>query len=508
MRMRCSPSLLAHARVPNAYAEVAEVARSDAEREGSGVQCLQTQRFFRLRVTCLHPSAPSAHDLNALSRRRLLHPLLALCTVILPACGEFRPPASDAELARKCELFAERALEQKEIQSAKLADRIERKRLVNLGQAPVIEVLALSSGGQYGAFGVGVLQGWSTVTEPDFVRPQDFDVVTGVSTGAMIAPYAFVGTQDSIGRIEKLYAEVDEELAVFRGMFFFLPWQPAFFDNSKLRAQLRDEISTERLECIAKGYDEGRQLMVAATNLDLGKMEVFDLGAEAKLALAGAKAAGATTESAAQEFQNRFERMLLASASIPGAFEPIEIDGTLYADGGASEQFFGGIRTSTLARTLEIDKQRFPAAPPPTFRVWVIINGKVGLEPTTVQPRWTSVAFRSLQTMLASSTQMGLRRMELGSYALDQEGKAKIEFRYVALRDDFPIPETSNLFDRTLMNALLKEGRSIGCNHKSWLTPGEPLEVPGRTRPVPAADQPHLPQPRQPVAPVPPSTPR
>lgn len=415
---------------------------------------------------------------------------LALSAGFLPACGAVRPPASEAEITRKVTLFHQRALEQKEIQSVKLADRIERKRLAAPGEPPVIEVLALSSGGQYGAFGVGVLQGWRTVTEPGFVRPPEFDVVTGVSTGAMIAPYAFVGTDDEFARVEKLYAEVDEELAVFRGVFFFLPWQPAFFDNSKLRAQLRDEMDTHRLECIARGYDEGRQLMVAATNLDLGKMEVFDLGQEAKLALASAKARGATSEAAAQEFQDRFERMVLASASIPGAFEPVEIDGTLYADGGASEQFFGGIRTSTLARTLEIDHARFPDSPPPTFRVWVIINGKVGLEPTTVQPRWTSVAFRSLQTMLASSTQMGLRRMELGSYALDRQGKAKIEFRYVALRDDFPIPQTDNLFDRGLMNALLKEGRAVGENPRSWLTPGEPIEVPGKTHPVPALDQP------------------
>jgi hypothetical protein len=421
--------------------------------------------------------------------RRVLA-LALLSAAALASCGEFRTPASDAELARKGELFRVSALEQKEVQSAKLADRIERKRLATPGAAPVIEVLALSSGGQYGAFGVGVLQGWKAVTEPGFVRPPEFDVVTGVSTGAMIAPYAFIGTDDEFGRVEKLYAEVDEQLAVFRGMFFFLPWQPAFFDNSKLRAQLRDEMCTTRLEAIARAYDDGRQLMVAATNLDLGKMEVFDLGAEAKRALASASAAGATTEDAAQEYQERFERMLLASAAIPGAFEPVEIDGTLYADGGASEQFFGGIRTSTLARTLEIDKQRFPDAPPPTFRVWVIINGKVGLEPTTVQPRWTSVAFRSLQTMLASSTQMGLRRMELGSYALDQQGKAKIEFRYVALRDDFPIPETRNLFDRKLMNDLLKEGRALGRDYRSWLTPGGPVEVPGKTRPVPAADQP------------------
>jgi hypothetical protein len=416
--------------------------------------------------------------------------VLAVATATLAAgCGQVRPPASEAELARKVALFNKRYAEQKDIQSAKLADRIARKRLAAPGQAPVIEVLALSSGGQYGAFGVGVLQAWSGVTEPGFVRPAEFDVVTGVSTGAMIAPYAFVGTQDSIARVEQLYAEVDEQLAVFRGVFFFLPWQPAFFDNSKLRAQLRDEINTEQLEAVAHGYDEGRQLMVAATNLDMGKMEVFDLGAEAKAALAAAKAKGATTEAAAQEFQDRFERMVLASASIPGAFEPVEIDGTLYADGGASEQFFGGIRTSTLARTLEIDRARFPTAPAPVFRVWVIINGKVGLEPTTVQPRWTSVAFRSLQTMLASSTQMGLRRMELGSYALDQEGKAKIEFRYVALRDDFPIPETQSLFDRGLMNALLKEGRRVGSDYRSWLTPTEPPEVPGETQSEPAANE-------------------
>jgi len=92
---------------------------------------------------------------------------------------------------------------------------------------PTVDLLVISGGGDWGAFGAGVLKGWSKV-QGDMARPQ-FDIVTGVSTGALIAPFAFLGDDASIERVVQLYRNPKEDWAKSRGILFFWPTNPSFY---------------------------------------------------------------------------------------------------------------------------------------------------------------------------------------------------------------------------------------------------------------------------------------
>jgi hypothetical protein len=174
------------------------------------------------------------------------------------------------------------SLAQRDRIAARLLQRLETRHAEQqaLGwedQPFTYEILMLSSGGQYGAFGVGVLQGWSQVPETAVRRPE-FDLVTGVSTGALIAPFALLGTDDSIRRISQLYHEASDRLALLRGLLFFLPWQPSFFDNRPLAERIAAEVDMDTIRGIAEAHAEHRKLLLGSTDLDRGRFRIWDLG--------------------------------------------------------------------------------------------------------------------------------------------------------------------------------------------------------------------------------------
>src|SRR3954466_1543704 len=133
---------------------------------------------------------------------------------------------------------------------------------------PVMDFLILSGGGDWGAFGAGVLKGWGRVAGP-MARPS-FDVVTGVSTGALIAPFAFLGDEPSINRIVELYRNPRPDIAVSRNMMFFLPSNPSFYVLPGLESELRSALDRPMLERLAAEQASGRVLLVNTTNIDLG----------------------------------------------------------------------------------------------------------------------------------------------------------------------------------------------------------------------------------------------
>jgi len=151
--------------------------------------------------------------------------------------------AYDAARARQTREFMERLL-----------DRVDRaaQASVTAGQAtkpPTIDVLIISGGGDWGAFGAGVLKGWGRV-QGELARPT-FDVVTGVSTGALIAPFAFLGDDESYDRIVQLYRHPQDDWAMSRGTFFFLPNNPSFFSLPGLEREMRTALDRPMLERIA-----------------------------------------------------------------------------------------------------------------------------------------------------------------------------------------------------------------------------------------------------------------
>ena len=188
----------------------------------------------------------------------------------------------------------------------------------------VLEVLTMSSGGQYGAFGAGFLRGWSE--NPVTPRPQ-FDLVTGVSAGASFSAVPYVGP------------EFDPLLDVFRGIsevdvfdrlpLSFAPFSPSLAAPDALEALLRRQLSDHFIVEIARRHrEDGAQLMMSAVNIDTAQNRVFNIG----------EIANAVAPVAAR--RDCIIEVMLASGAIPGLFPPRNIDGNLYADGGLRDHVF------------------------------------------------------------------------------------------------------------------------------------------------------------------------
>ncbi|WP_342077664.1 patatin-like phospholipase family protein [Yoonia sp. SS1-5] len=187
-----------------------------------------------------------------------------------------------------------------------------------------VHVLSLSSGGQYGAFGAGFLRGWSE--NPVTPRP-DFDLVTGVSTGGLLAPVAFAGAAfDPILDTYRGIAQAD----VYRNYPpLTIPFRPSVASTAPLQRLINNQLSDELIDTIAARHtNEGAQLLVSAANLDTTENRIFNL----------TDVASSPTSAAMR--RNCLTEVLLASAAVPGLFAPRQIGGELYADGGLRDHVF------------------------------------------------------------------------------------------------------------------------------------------------------------------------
>ena len=219
-----------------------------------------------------------------------------------------------------------------------------------------VDVLAISGGGANGAYGAGLLDGWSQTGH----RPQ-FQLVTGVSTGALTAPFAFLG-RDWDDRLRAAYfgAKV-EHLLQRRGLPGLLT--PGLYRKAPLEDLVRSYVTEDLMRAVAAEHAKGRRLLVATTNLDTEQLNVWDMGA---IAAQGGPAA-----------RTLFAQVLVASASVPGVFPPslipVESDGRLFSemhvDGQAESAFFAIPQTLLMV-------QRLPA---PRFRarLFIIVNGRL-----------------------------------------------------------------------------------------------------------------------------------
>jgi predicted acylesterase/phospholipase RssA len=330
----------------------------------------------------------------------------------------------------------------------------ERHRTAN--EPFVRDILILSGGGAKGAFGAGFLKGWGSIESGPMARPE-FDVVTGVSTGALIAPFAFVGTPESYTTVAELYANPEDNWVKKRGALFLLPSHVSLFNDRGLQEYVESKVDESVVEAIAKGAEQDRLLLVGATNLDLGVGRIFDLGAEAKRALEGE---GGSLE--------RIHAMLLASSALPGVFPPVELDGFYYTDGGASSQIFILSALDQMHHTFENWREARPEAPLPGFRVWIIVNEPLNLDEQITRPHWTSIAGRSLQTLMRASLMTSLREIHRLAYEARTILGVDVEFRFVAIPDDAPRKKTHELFEHDYMVELEELGKKMGADPSSW----------------------------------------
>lgn len=302
--------------------------------------------------------------------------------------------------------------------------------------------LALSGGGLYGSFGVGVLNGW---TESG-TRP-DFDVVTGISTGALIATFAFLGPEYD-GALRKNLLGVERGDIFKRRAILRIPFSDAVFTSEPLKTRI-NEVITPRLLCeVAKAHAAGRRLYIGTTNMDTRRLIIWDMGAIASRG---------TPES-----EDLYQKIVLASSSIPGAFPPVripvEIDGRkydeLHSDGGVSDEvIFRAFMVGDLNRAAGVAGPFAPAG----STLYVISNGKLYADPGCLRPKLTNMITASFRSVIYGKTRDEMYRIYLNCL------ETGVDFRLTAVPQDFHLSSAGSLtISREDQHRLFDIGRGLG----------------------------------------------
>ncbi|MGF1528495.1 MAG: patatin-like phospholipase family protein [Candidatus Competibacterales bacterium] len=212
-----------------------------------------------------------------------------------------------------------------------------------------LNILQLSGGGQYGAFGAGFLKAWREHGN----RPL-FDIVTGVSTGALLSTHAFLGTPADDAVLEAIFTGVGPgDVFQVRSIFSLINGADAYYDTRPLQRLLDKHITLDVLARVAANHREGRRLYVGTTNIDYMQTWIWDMGAIAQQADTDALAL--------------YKNVLRASAAPPIAFPPVEIDGHLFVDGGVRQNI---VVVGLAGDRLPLEPKYGPG------NVYVINNGK------------------------------------------------------------------------------------------------------------------------------------
>lgn len=343
----------------------------------------------------------------------------------------------------------------------KVLDRITREAMSS-EEEPTIHFLAMSGGGDHGAFGAGFLVGWGEVQDPRWRRP-DFDAVTGVSTGALLAPFAFIGTDESYRTVENFYRNSRKDWIRERGWLFFLPSNASFATIPGLERDIREQIGPDFIAKMAEQSRAGKILAISATDLDLGRQRYWELGAEAQTAVESGD-------------YDRVQRILLASAAIPAVFPPIQIGDSLYGDGGVSANVFLRLDSRSPDAILPRWRAAYPGRPLPKVRYWIIINNQAQHIPRTVQARWPSVVNPSLATAVRSATLAEVRWLAAEANYINTLYEGDIEVRVVTIPNDWR-PPVEGGFKKETMESLSDLGRRMGADPSSWTVWAAPVRA-------------------------------
>ena len=403
--------------------------------------------------------------LTTANSRRL--PLLILVLLVagglaLSGCtaAQTRPEVARPDLLKLRTTGDEQGLAGSEKILQKLLERTktEYDRRVAAGQKEpaVIDILIISGGGDWGAFGAGFLKGWQKVPAKHPLAKPEFDAVTGVSTGTLIAPFAFLGDERSIDEIANLYRNPGEDWVKNRGFLYFLPDNISFAEVPGLEREMRDHITLDMIRRVAKAGADGRLLAVNTTNLDDASSRVFDLVAEAQRAVDTGKL-------------ERIHNIMLASAGIPGAFPFRMIDDALYVDGGVTGNIIYGGRIAEEDSLPARWQRVYPKLPIPKIRFWVIFNNQFRPVPVVTAPNWPAVISRSLETSTRAATATAVRHLFAMAEISRLKRKADIEVRIVSIPGDW-YPPVPGIFIKETMNNLTDLGEKMGADPASWST--------------------------------------
>lgn len=312
------------------------------------------------------------------------------------------------------------------------------------GEVPPLELLAVSGGGDKGAFGAGLLCGWTEAGN----RPR-FKGVTGVSTGALIAPFAFLG-QDYDHVLREVYTSVKPADILQKRNVLAAVINDGMADNRPLFGLIAKHVDEGLLAKIAQEHKNGRILLIGTTNLDARQPVIWNMGAIA-----------ASGDPKALEL---FRSILLASAAIPGAFPPtmvrVEADGREYdemhVDGGASTQvFLYPPRMRRVAQSLGEEMNR-------EGRVYIIRNSLLAATWSPVERRTLTIAGQAIGSLIHTQGIGDLYRIYVTA---QRDG---LDFNLAYIGPDFKFEGKKEDFDTPFMVALFDYGYRLGKGGYEW----------------------------------------
>ncbi len=321
--------------------------------------------------------------------------------------------------------------------------RENRPELMAGGRRPVVTSLALSGGGSDGAFGAGVLGGWTASGK----RPQ-FDLVTGVSTGALTAPFAFLGPKYDAALKEVFTQSSTKDIAIMRPVRGLIGGD-SLASNAPLAKVVAHYVDEKFLEEVAAEHRKGRRLLIGTTNLDAERPVIWDMGAIAT--------------SGSPEALQLFRTVLLSSAAIPAVFPPgfikVSADGTTYdemhVDGGATREVF---LVPTQFMASKVDGR---LGIRPIRRAYIIRNGHVAPEYKAVKARTLSIAGRAVSSLIKSQGVGDLYEL----YLFCQRNG--IDYNLAYIPGDFHDTSTQS-FDPVYMTKLYNLGYEMAASGYPW----------------------------------------
>lgn len=383
------------------------------------------------------------NDPSPWGRLRAACALLAVLTVVSACAAQPRLAyTADEQLAAAPPGFADVRIEASAPDGAqRLMTFFQRERVIR--DRP-LEVLAISGGGANGAFGAGVLYGWSQSGN----RPA-FDVVTGISTGALAAPFAFLG-QAYDDELKAGYTDGHASgLLDFRGLLAI--FRPSLFSGRPLENLVGALIDDALVAAVAQEHKAGRRLLVGTTNLDTQSLTLWNLGAIA--AVGGPSAT------------KLFRDVLIASASVPGVFPPvmIEVESAgrrffeMHVDGSAISSFFA-VPEPLLLWTDDSNVMS-------RTKLHILVNGALDSQFAVTRNETLSILRRSVDA--ASKTNTRTELAAVGAFA--ERNNVDLRVSYVPAGVN---PSPLN-FDQARMSELFEQGRQLGASGQAWRALGE-----------------------------------
>ena len=400
-------------------------------------------------------TAPTFDHRRMVARLRPLLPIAAvLCLSLLPACStpvRLSAVPKDQEAAATVAGMTgirywqkpDLALMQQDAADAYKREEDTLAAAGHTGPLPPANFLAISGGGEDGAFGAGLLVGWTAAG----TRPE-FKLVTGVSTGALTAPFAYLGPKYD-EQLKAVYTTITQKDVLEQRGFLAALNNDALADNAPLRQLVAKYVTADMLKDIAAENAKGRILAIGTTNLDARRPVIWNIG---KIAASGNPKA-----------LDLVRDILVASAAIPGAFPPmmidVEVNGQAYqemhVDGGASAQVFAyppQLHLADLSNKARINRER---------RLFVIRNARLDPDWADTKRQTLTIAGRAITSLIQNQGVGDLYRI----YATTQRDGVDFNLAYIPPTFNVPLTEP---FEQHYMNELFNLGYELGRSGYNW----------------------------------------